>query len=258
MINKLLLSIAAQEDAAMLMYHSVSNEHPAWEWCVGMDAFSDQLGLLRKYGWRTILMRELRSLDALPPKTLVITFDDGYADNYDAFKVLLSHGFNATFFVIAGAVGKTNEAWKTDDAPACRMLSKEQIKEMADAGMEIGSHTITHQRLAGMKRPLRVKELRESQEILEHITDKPVESFCYPYGIYSARTPGELESFGYRLACCTDCGRISESADLMQIKRLIIFGSDSLSRFAMKLACCCNAPTIPSWLYCLRALRIKK
>ena len=135
----------------ILMYHGVAEvaEDPN-QLCVTPSRFAEQMAWLERRGLRGVGIGAL--VDAVRAgrhRGLVgITFDDGYVNVLEAaLPELLRHGFTASMFIISDRLGGSNE-W--DEGPAWPLMSADQVGELAAAGMEIGSHGATHQRLAGV------------------------------------------------------------------------------------------------------------
>jgi len=168
----------------VLMYHSVA-AHSEDPYLVTVDPerFERQLRWLRRRGLRGVSMRELLAAAAAGrTRGLVgLTFDDGYADFAEnALPALLRHGCTATVFVIAGRMGGSNE-W--DPAgPRKPLMTAEQVRAAAAAGMEIGSHGVRHRRLSALAEPELRDEVRGSRELLAEVTRTEIGGFCYPYG----------------------------------------------------------------------------
>ena len=131
----------------ILMYHSVERGvgPVKWPWSISLDLFKDHLDLLCDYGWTTRTMAELAQAPAesLPPKTIVITFDDGFENNLDAVEALVERGMRATWFIVTGAIGQIPH-WEDSGRPKGRILGAGSLRNMKAAGMEIGSHSVNH------------------------------------------------------------------------------------------------------------------
>jgi peptidoglycan/xylan/chitin deacetylase (PgdA/CDA1 family) len=126
----------------------------------------------------------------LPAKPVIITFDDGYADNYlAALPILEQFGMKATVFVIAGSVGQPE------------YLSWEQAAQLPLRGVEIGSHTMNHVALKEVAEQQKRQELIESKKMLEGQLSTPVDFLAYPYGSFDASLFPLLQQAGYRGAC---------------------------------------------------------
>jgi peptidoglycan/xylan/chitin deacetylase (PgdA/CDA1 family) len=168
----------ATAQVAILMYHHVSTWTPpnALEFglTVTTSDFAAQMNYLAKNGYHPIKLDDI--FDnlyygmALPKLPIVISFDDGYEDNYtDAFPILLRHHFVAEVNIITGMIGHSYLTWN-------------QIRQMAASGFEIGSHTIHHISLASVSEQTAEQELAESKATLQQQLQMPIQFFCYPSG----------------------------------------------------------------------------
>lgn len=229
-------SINEGKGPVVLMYHSVSpgGKFPTNRWAVSEKRFREQLGLLDSEGWTTVCVRDLFEINELPPRSIVITFDDGYADNYEhGFKVLLDYGMRATWFIVSRDIGGLS-GWKDDNGMPQPMLDASQLRHMAATGMEIGAHTRTHARLPDLDEKRMLDEVKGSKMDLEDLLGLPVSSFAYPYGLYDDRSIASVRESGFRTACTTNTGRAFDD-DNFQMRRVAVFSHDTLSRFARKL-----------------------
>ena len=217
----------------VLMYHSISRSSGS-VWEVSGRSFTEQLKLLSAEGWQSVCVRDLLSARALPPRTCVLTFDDGFADNMEAFRQLEKFGMKATVFVVSGDIGGSS-SWKDEGVPSRRMLDKEQLIEMNKAGMEIGSHTRTHARLTEAGRERLASEVAGSKKALEDVIGAPVVSFAYPYGLFSDESVQAVREAGYKLACTTRTGWFGSEKDLLRVRRVAVYNGDNLSTYARKL-----------------------
>ena len=167
----------------VFMYHSVEPyQADPYLVTVSPARFGQQMGWLARRGLRGVSMRELLTARAAGAgRGLVgLTFDDGYADfSQHALPVLRRYGFGATVFVIAGRLGGDN-AWDPE-GPRKRLMDAGEVRDLARAGIEIGSHGLRHVRLPAARPPL-AEEVGGSRRILQDITGEPVGGFCYPYG----------------------------------------------------------------------------
>ena len=167
----------------VLMYHSVEPyQADPYLVTVSPPRFGQQMRWLARRGLRGVSMRDLLAARAAGAgKGLVgLTFDDGYADfARHALPVLRRHGFGATVFVIAGRLGGDN-AWDPE-GPRKRLMDAREVRDLAQAGIEIGSHGLRHVRLPAARDTL-AEEVGGSRRILQDITGQPVGGFCYPYG----------------------------------------------------------------------------
>ncbi|MEU6376632.1 polysaccharide deacetylase family protein [Streptomyces sp. NPDC046909] len=212
------------------MYHSVGDpSDDPYRITVTPDRLDRQLTWLGRRGLRGVSMAEL--LAAPDRKNLVgLTFDDGYADFVaDALPVLRRHAFGATLFVLPGRLGGDN-AWDPL-GPRKPLLTADGIRQAAEAGIEIGSHGLTHVDLTTAD-DLRLKsEVVESRAALEELTGAPVDGFCYPYGTLDERAVNAVREAGYRYACAIDPGPLTGPHAL---PRLHIGQNDTAVRLFLK------------------------
>jgi peptidoglycan/xylan/chitin deacetylase (PgdA/CDA1 family) len=184
----------------ILMYHRIA-EVTGNPLCVTPSRFWEQMTWLRRLGLRGVGVGTL--LDAMRAgrhRGLVgITFDDGFDNLVEAaLPALLRHRFTATMFIISGLLGRTG-GWV--DAPMWPLMSADQVRELAAAGMEIGSHSITHPHLAGIA-PRQLKaEVNESKATLGELIGAPIRGFAYPYGSMDAAARLAVRAAGYDYAC---------------------------------------------------------
>jgi peptidoglycan/xylan/chitin deacetylase (PgdA/CDA1 family) len=185
------------------MYHYVSPLSPDADplranLTVSPPVFRSQMQYLRDRGYTTISLYELNSAllmgIPLPPKPIILTFDDGYADHYTTVFPTLRNGFTATFFVITGAADANDPAH----------LSWAQISEMAAAGMSMESHSKTHSDLRGRSYDFLVYELLGSTQSLAAHTGQVPRIFCYPSGRYDENTLVTLRTIPIWLAVTTN------------------------------------------------------
>ncbi len=249
-ISRQLLRNAGTHGPLALMYHSVvhDNSVPDWKWAVSYRRFVAQLDLLRDEGWTTVCVRDLVHPAGLPDRTVVLTFDDGYADNYPAFEALTQRGMQATWFIVSRDVGCVS-GWGDPGVAPQRMLSGEQLRTMTTAGMEIGAHSCSHARLTELNDADLTDEICRSKTELAEIVGESVQSFAYPYGKYDDRTVDTVRRAGYASACITRPGWALRDNDPLRIRRVSIFAQDDLATFARKLA---FADNDVSWRHMLR------
>ena len=215
----------------ILMYHRLADV-PDNRLCVAPSRFTEQMTWLKRHGLRGVGVGTL--IDAMRAgrhRGLVgITFDDGYDNLVEtALPALLRRGFTATMFIISGLLGGTNE-W--DEAPVWPLMSADQVRELAAAGMEIGSHSTTHQHLAGVTAPQLEAEVIQSRASLGTLIGAPIRGFAYPYGSMDATARRAVRDAGYDYACAvwtpvTELG-------FMALPRMFIGQRDDAFRMAVK------------------------
>jgi peptidoglycan/xylan/chitin deacetylase (PgdA/CDA1 family) len=224
------------------MYHSIDapTDDRERNICLPPAEFGRQMEYLHAKGYMPISLDLL--LDAssrggeLPFCPVVITFDDGYADNaVNALPVLQRYGFPATVFVVSGCMGGNN-TWDAARLPERRLLSWDKVREINKNGIAIGSHTLTHRRLSKLVPEDALAEIRESKQAIEEQLGLPVRHFAYPYGDTSESIAAMVRKAGYRTACTTMSGFNWAELNPFSLRRLDIYGTDTLPRFARKLA----------------------
>ncbi|MDT0310005.1 polysaccharide deacetylase family protein [Streptomyces sp. DSM 44917] len=195
----------------VLMYHSVAYTSPdPYRITVTPDRLHQQLTWLRRRGLRGVSVGELlRARAAGRAARLVgLTFDDGYRDFVEtAVPLLRAHGCTATVFALPGLLHRSN-SWDAD-GPRKRLLNAEGIRAAAEAGMEVGSHGMTHASLRRADPGTLRREVAESRARLEEITGAPVHGFCYPYGDVDLTAAEAVREAGYHYACAVSPGRLT-------------------------------------------------
>ena len=193
------------------MYHSVGDcSDDPYRITVTPERLGEQLGRLRRRGLRGVSMAELLAARSRGEgRGLVgLTFDDGYADFLDhALPMLRRHDCGATLFVLPGRLGGDN-AWDPL-GPRKPLLTADGIRHAARAGVEIGSHGLTHVDLTKADDDLLRAETTESRALLSELIGAPVAGFCYPYGAVDARAIEAVRAAGYRYACAIDPGPLT-------------------------------------------------
>ena len=181
----------------VLMYHRVAPADQVGrslpDLVVSPDRFAAQLEALVAAGWRSITAAELAAdlAAGVPslPRTFVITFDDGWRDGYtEAFPILRRLGLVATFYVITGRIGAANS------------LTASELRGLASAGMEIGSHTMDHVRLASANPWAARLQLTRSAAKIEAVTGQRPTTFAYPFGGLDPLDEALVQESGYAMA----------------------------------------------------------
>lgn len=188
---------------AILMYHSVSPySHDPYQVTVSPARFRQQMAWLRSRGLRCVSVAELLAVRVRGGAAGLVglTFDDGYADFMQyALPVLARYGFAATVFPLAARLGGTN-TW--DPAgPRKPLMTARQVRQAAEAGMEIGSHGLRHISLPGASGAALTAELENSRAVLQAASGQSVAGFCYPYGDTDTRVIAAVRTAGYAYGC---------------------------------------------------------
>ena len=203
---------------------------------VTQKLFDEHLKYLKNNNYKTITFDEALELkkNNIQGKNVIITFDDGYEDNYlYAFPLLKKYDFNAEIFLVAGLAH--NEWDRKDNEPVAPMLKKEQILEMKNYGIRFGSHTLTHRDLTKCESEERKNEIYNSRKLLEEKLGFNIESIAYPYGNYSEEIISEIKDAGYKYGYATDRGPLGLHEDIFKVRRITIFPNTSKFHFARKI-----------------------
>ncbi len=212
----------------ILMYHRIETADKEVRTSVSPASFARQMDFLARHRYRVIplteLTRRIRRGEAPPRHAVVITFDDGYEDNYrEAYPVLARHDFPATIFVIAGLVGKPD------------YLTWEQLREMQGKNIAVGSHSVNHFRLTELAPADARREIVDSRRLLEEKLQREVTLFCYPLGGASTTVETMVAEAGYAGACITKPRPAFRPDDVFALPRLRISASaDNLFVFWIK------------------------
>lgn len=207
----------------ILMYHALEEAPSAISFPPGR--FAEQMAWLETAGVRVWTLADLHAwLAAGGPPTdpaVVLTFDDGFRSVLTrALPVLTRHGFRATVFLTTGHAGGRNDwASQPGGIPRWDLLSWAEVRELAAAGMELGAHTVTHPWLPALPFDQARREILESKAAIEDALGRPVGSFAYPYGAYTAPLRALVrESFA--LACTAGLGRVGKRSDPWTLPRV--------------------------------------
>lgn len=217
----------------ILMYHHIGSLPPRADLIrrgltVSAANFSRQMSYLKESGFHPVsqaaLFEALFENEPLPDKPVVISFDDGYRDNFtQALPILESCNFTATFNIITAKVGIKG------------FMSWNQILELQFTGMDIGSHTVDHQDLSILSGPGVRHELIDSEQTLASHLGHPVYWLCYPSGAYNARVIAVAREAGYLLATTTHPGAYQSSAKPFELNRLRVRNDTTLTEFEQLL-----------------------
>jgi peptidoglycan/xylan/chitin deacetylase (PgdA/CDA1 family) len=223
----LLLAAACSRrpDVPIVTYHSVGEATDGFT--VREEAFTKQLDSLRSRGFHTVTFHEWLVHEdekaPLPADPVILTFDDGYEDAYTTvLPALRARGMRAAFFIVTSLVG-TDEAHRTvrdEDGNRRRYLIWPEVRVLAAAGMEIGSHSTSHRRFADLTKDVVTAELAGSKQQLEAALGEPVEIFSYPFNSVRRWIEPLVRDAGYRAAVA---GSVHGSADRFALYRIGVY-----------------------------------
>lgn len=207
----------------ILCYHRVNDSEKHYM-TVPVRQFRDQMEFLAREGYQAIRLNSLLAKEA-DERSIVITFDDGFRDNYEhAYPILQEFGFSAAVFCITGRMGSAG------------YLTKQDLREMSASGFEFGSHTVSHPRLDRLSSMEKWREISDSKGMLEDLTGACVDFFCYPYGDYDAEAVDLVRKAGYLGACSNHPGTNGKKMNAYLLKRTEICPRDTGDEFRKKLS----------------------
>ncbi len=197
-------------------------------WTVAPQNFDAQMNLIAQRGFHTITMGQLvahlKDGKSLPAKPIIVSFDDGWEEQYAvAFPILKKYHLIGTFFVYTHPL---------DHAP---YMTWAQLQEMSAAGMDIQPHTLTHPHLRALTPNEAMKEIAESKSILETRLGRPMIAFAYPFGEYDAAIIDMLKRAGFQAAVTLDPGYRQRADELFTLHRIRTSYNDSLDDFTKRL-----------------------
>lgn len=200
----------------VICYHSI-NKDPSGKSpiIISPEKFRQHLQTIKDNGYTTLTMAQFNDYifgdKPIPEKSVLLTFDDGYMDNYtNAFPILKEFNMNATIFVIS--------SYLDGDI----YMSPSNIKEMSDYGIDIESHTVSHLRLSELSYEQQFNELKNSKQTIEKITGKPVISIAYPEGKYNEDTTKAVLETGYAMGFTIDRGYVGIGDNSTLLSRLCV------------------------------------
>ena len=202
--------------------------------------FGKQMAFLKKQGIDFYTVSEMvgyfREHGSFQPNGLAITFDDGWRDNYEqAFPILRRHGIKATIFLVSSCVGEVSDKAVAEGEDARAHLSRDEVVEMSEHGIEFGSHSVNHKLLHQLPINEVKFEVEESKKQIESLVGKACQAFSYPAGFFSEEIQQVVKQAGYQVAFSTIYGP-ANSLDLFALNRVEILRRDRfLFQFARKV-----------------------
>lgn len=224
------LVLSSIHSTPILTYHHIDYRDRQWKLSVSPEAFRKQMEFLKAHQYKVLGLSDyidrLKHKKYIPKKAVVITFDNGYDNNFiHAFPVLKKLGFPATIFVQVGGINR--RSYMTD----------EDLMILADNGIEIGSYTIHHGYLPNLGTEAKTKEIYDSKSMLELLIKSPVTLFCYPGGGLDEESRKMVEDAGYEGAVISSSARKIPTKDPYALKRIRISRSaDNLFVFWFKIS----------------------
>jgi peptidoglycan/xylan/chitin deacetylase (PgdA/CDA1 family) len=217
------------------MYHHIQDAPPGaralvTDLSVSPADFEAHLRYLSREGYESITLDDLALHltvgKPLPPRPIILTFDDGYADAYThAFPLLRRHGFVGTFFLVSAPIDANNGDF----------LSWAQVEEMYAAGMQFQPHSYDHPDLRNRSFEFLVFQILAAKEAIEARTGELCRFFAYPSGRYDQYVIDVLRSADYWGAVLTEQGATHTTGDLFTLRRVRVRGGDDLDSFIRNL-----------------------
>ena len=231
------VTLRGYQTVPILAYHNFSSTQTG-KLTVRQAIFEEQMRFLREEGYRVIALDQLFDFlefkGSLPPKSVVITIDDGWLSAYEiALPVLKKYGYPVTLFVYTDIIGKSPRA-----------LSWDLLGKMAEEGLDIQCHTKSHRNLAvpGEKESFKdyfenlVGELSGCKETIKKRLNREVKYLAYPYGITNSLVIETAKKMGYRGALTVIRGGNPFFSHNFRVNRSEILGDFNMSQFERNLA----------------------
>ena len=214
-------TILARREVPVLCYHQIRNNiasdsKRAHDDIIAPDKFKQHMKMLADSGYHSILPDQLYNYlvygAKLPEKPIMITFDDTDEDQFTIGNTTLKkYGFKGVYFIMTVSIGKKGRI---------SYMTKEQIKQLADEGNTIASHTYDHKNFAQFTDADWTTQIDEPTKKLEQITGKKIEYFAFPYGVFKSSTLHKLKEHGFKASFILSTSR-DENFPLYTIRRII-------------------------------------
>ena len=210
----------------ILMFHRVVEEIPQgslYDIHYTRENLDKLMVFLKRKGYETVTFEDLLTRPA-PSRPILLTFDDGYEDNYlHLFPLLKEHGLKAVIYLLGDRSIPSN-VWDADKGAAkAPLMNRDQILEMARSGLvEFGAHSMTHSNLAKLEGTAMEREVGECKKSLEGLLGKPVISFAYPFGFFNETVKKAVARSGYLFGIVVEWGPDDFGRDLMETRRVCL------------------------------------
>lgn len=187
----------------ILMYHRIADV-PGDRNSLPAEKFEEQLRFLAQNGYTAItpdmLYMHYTKQKRLPRKSVLLTFDDGYHDNYmEALPLLQKYNMTAVVFPIYNWIGKKNQ-WENFGKQETTTMTEDELRLWLNAGMDVQVHTLNHPFLTECKDKQLKEEVAVSKRQFEQLLKRPMEYLCYPYGFFDKRVIDEVRKASYKMA----------------------------------------------------------
>jgi peptidoglycan/xylan/chitin deacetylase (PgdA/CDA1 family) len=216
-----LATMLAKKQVPVLCYHHIREPKPGQSetmksYSVSPAQFAEQMKALKDSGYETILPNQLYNYlvhdGPLPAKPVMLTFDDTDEEQFSiGYKEMKKYGFKGVFFIMTISINRP------------RYMTKEQLKQLADEGNAVESHTWDHHMVTKYQGDDWEKQFVKPRKTIEDITGKPATYFAYPFGLWNQRAIPELKKAGFKMAFSLSTKRDS-TEPLYTIRRMIVPG----------------------------------
>ena len=227
----------------VIQYHKIDKPGPGTLVRGGFTPprrFARQMTFLKECGFvfytASGLIEHFIEHDSFPENGIAVTFDDGWQDNYtNAFPVLQACGLVATVYIVPSCIGERSTKAVAEGEEAREHLSRKQVLEMSEAGIEFGSHSLNHRLLHQLPEKEIVLEVEEAKRQIEEMTGKQCKTFAYPAGYYNKLVQQIIADAGHSAAFSTTYGPV-DTLDLYALNRIEILRRDRFRfQFARKV-----------------------
>ncbi len=214
-------AIFAKRQVPVLCYHHIREPKPGQSetlksYSVSPAQFAQQMKALKDSGYETVLPNQLYNYlvhgGALPAKPVMLTFDDTDEEQFSiGYQEMKKYGFKGVFFIMTISINRP------------RYMTKEQLKQLADDGNAVESHTWDHHMVTKYQGEDWEKQFVKPRKTIEDITGKPATYFAYPYGLWNAAAIPQLKKAGFKMAFILSTKRDS-TEPLYTVRRMIVPG----------------------------------
>lgn len=240
------IAYSRRRDIPVLMYHRViesDDEKGYYDTFVTKENFEKQMKYLKKNNYEPIFFKDIKNgeyKNRFNKKNVIITFDDGYRDNYKiVLPILKKYNFKIVLFLITDCDHNKwdVEAEGREKEKRFPLMTKEEVQELVESGLvEIGGHTSHHLNMPSIDREILREDLISSKEKLEKLTEEKLVSFAYPWGNNDNKSRELVKELGYSFAVSTESGTACFSDDLYEIQRIGIYSKDDIKKFKKKIS----------------------
>lgn len=235
-----------QKDIPVLMYHRViktEEERGVYDTAVTLENFEKQIRYLKENNFEIITFLDLvnkKYMQRFGKKYVIITFDDGYKDNYyNVLPLLKKYQIKIVLYLVSDSNYNEWDVNVSNRAKEKRfeLMNEEELLELKESGLvEFGGHTKRHLYMKNLSKDIMMKDLIESKSKVEKLIGKKLISFAYPWGVNDKIAQQVVKECGYEFAVSTESGTACFSDNLYEIKRVGIYYKDDMEKFKKKVS----------------------